>query len=206
VAAIFQGKSCILIAATMRVGLIQVLALTMPFFRLSIQASENLTSIAQRCLSVAPDAHRAWTFNTSILAADVLPLVAELKEWSRPGAYIYHFQCVGDPDLASALDAFRSSKLRDNGLRSYAKPNEVSPCLYVGGSKNIVTRLKQHLGYSAAKGTYSLQLLHWATSLSLDLTFSCARYGFEQPQDVLQALEDTLWDINRPMLGRRGAR
>lgn len=178
----------------------------MPFSRLSIHASENLTAIAQRCLAVVPSDYRAWTFNTSNLAAGVMPLVADVKEWSRPGAYVYHFQCVGNPDLASALGAFLTAKQRDIGLRSYARPNEVSPCLYVGGSKSIVTRLKQHLGYSAAKGTYSLQLKHWATSLSLDLTFSCARYNSEHAQDVLQALEDTLWDINRPMLGRRGAR
>ncbi len=174
----------------------------MPFSRLSFQASENMTEIARRCLSVVPADHRAWTFNTSNLATGVLPLVEDIKKWDRPGSYIYYFQCAGDADLAKILDVFRYSKLRDKGLRSYARPNEVSPCLYVGGSKNIVARLKQHLGYSTARGTYSLQLLHWATSLSFDLILSCALYSSEHAQDVLQALEDTLWDINMPMLGR----
>lgn len=180
----------------------------MPFSCLPNKVFENLSDIAQRCLTATPVAQRAWTFNTSILRTDAgMQLVEEVKVWGRgSGQYIYHFQCTGTPDLALALHTFRSAKLRDKGLRSYAKPNEASPCLYVGGSKSIFARLKQHLGYSAAKGTYSLQLMHWATSLSLDITFSCARYSPEQAQDVLQALEDTLWDISGPMLGRRGAR
>ena len=179
----------------------------MSFSRLSEKAAENLVGIAVRCRNVAPAASRTWNFNTSSLAAGVvLPLLEEVKEWSEPGLYLYSFQCTGDPDLTSTLNAFSTAKLRDTGLRSYAKPNTESSCLYVGGSKSIVSRLKQHLGYSAAKGTYSLQLLHWAPPLNLDLAFSCARYGLEESQDVMQALEDTLWDVGRPMLGRRGAR
>ena len=179
----------------------------MPFSLLPAQAVANLANIGQRCLGVVPVAHSTWEFNTSSLSDGVvLPLVAEVVQWSAAGSYIYYFHCTGSPNLTLALDAFEAAKRRDRGQRAYAKVNTTSPCLYVGGSNKIASRLKQHLGYSAAKGTYSMQLLHWATSLSLDLAFTCARYDPSPTQDVLQALEDTLWDNNNPMLGRRGAR
>lgn len=179
----------------------------MPFASLPDKAAEHLAWIGRQCVGVLPADQREWTFNTASLGLGaVLPLVEEVKRWSGSGSYIYYFQCLGNPDLDLAFDRFSASKLRDTGLRSYAKPNRPSMCLYVGGSKSIVSRLKQHLGYSAAKGTYSLQLLHWASHLSLELTFACARYDPTPSQAVLQALEDTLWDCNKPMLGRRGAR
>ncbi len=179
----------------------------MSFALLSEKAAEHLAWIGQECIGVVPAEQKEWTFNTATLGLGaVSPLIDEVKRWSGPGSYIYYFQCLEDSDLDLVFNSFSASKLRDTGLRSYAKPNAPSPCLYVGGSKSIVSRLKQHLGYSAAKGTYSLQLLHWASHLSLQLNFGCARYHPAPSQPVLQALEDTLWDCKKPMLGRRGAR
>ena len=65
------------------------------------------------------------------------------------------------------------------------------------------SRFKGHLGYGA-KGTFALQLAHWAQELNLELDFVCAEYPQEIPSEVLQALEDTLW--NTLKLGRRGQR
>jgi hypothetical protein len=150
----------------------------MPFALLPDKAAEHLASIGRRCVGVRPADHKEWIFNTASLGlGGMLPIVDEVEQWSGPGSYIYYFQCLGAPDLNLALDRFSACKLRDKGLRSYAKSNSPSMCLYVGGSKSIVSRLKQHLGYSAAKGTYSLQLLHWTSQLPLELTFACARYA-----------------------------
>lgn len=179
----------------------------MTFSILPDLAFTHLADIGKRCLGTMPADQRSWSFNTATLGlGEVLPLVAEVKKWSGAGSYIYYFECAETSDLTLASGAFSFAKLRDTGLRSYAKSNGPSSGLYVGGSRSIFSRLNQHLGYSAARGTYSLQLLHWGPPLSLDLTFSCARYDPSPTQDVLQALEDTLWDCKSPMLGRRGAR
>jgi hypothetical protein len=60
-----------------------------------------------------------------------------------------------------------------------------------------------HLGFSAS-ATYALQLVHWARPLLLELDFVCARYAENTPFEVVQALEDTLWETRKPMFGRQG--
>lgn len=179
----------------------------MNFSRLSEKAAAHLADIGRRCVGVLPRDQREWAFNTaSLKTGSMLPLVDEVERWKGSGSYIYYFECLSSADAARSLESFSTAKVRDAGSRCYARPNAPNGAFYVGGSKSIVTRLKQHLGYSASKGTYSLQLLHWAPRLSLDLVFACARYYPRPPQEVLQALEDTLWDSKRPMFGRRGAR
>jgi hypothetical protein len=76
-------------------------------------------------------------------------------------------------------------------------------CFYVGSSRSLATRFRDHLGFGA-KGTYALQLVHWAPPLSLQLEFVCARYAEDTPPEVIAVLEDTLWEARRPMFGRKG--
>jgi len=42
--------------------------------------------------------------------------------------------------------------------------------------------------------------------LNLELGFTCAKYPVDVSEEVLQALEDTLWDQLKPMFGRKGRR
>ncbi len=77
-----------------------------------------------------------------------------------------------------------------------------SEALYVGGSKNIVTRLHNHLN-SAGK-TYSLHLHRWLREeygrVRVQVQF------LDDNADLAQEIEDGLWDLKKPIFGRRGAR
>jgi hypothetical protein len=95
------------------------------------------------------------------------------------------------------------AKARKTRWRAYPHLNAQRTCLYVGSSRSLATRLRDHLGFGP-KGTYALQLLHWAPPLSLQLEFVCARYAEDTPTEVIAALEDTLWEARRPMFGRKG--
>ena len=72
-------------------------------------------------------------------------------------------------------------------------------------SYNLLKRLKEHLGYGA-KDTYALQLAHWAREMNLDIEVVCAEYPEGIGQEILQTLEDTLWETLKPMFGRKGQR
>ncbi len=76
--------------------------------------------------------------------------------------------------------------------------NIESKYLYVGSSKNIKTRLKQHIG-KVPKGTYSLRLKDWFLGeIHIDI------YCFHNNQDEVQIIEDLLWEKLKPIFGRQG--
>lgn len=102
-------------------------------------------------------------------------------------------------------NTFLTAKNRDKD-RAYARAGMPSKCLYVGSSRSVATRLKEHLGFGSSPKTYALQFAHWAQGLDLSLKFCCARYLDSVPAGVMQALEDALWLELAPMFGRRGSR
>lgn len=142
------------------------------------------------------------------------PFLQSLQDWAG-GHDRFLYAIILDQDFRGMDAAIAFSQLmktrRSKGSaesRAFCRLNEShgeSRCLYVGKSEEIHKRLKDHLGYSARK-TYSLQLSHWAKSLDLPLNLYCAQYANNVEKDVLQALEDHLWDRLRPVLGRRGPR
>ena len=67
-------------------------------------------------------------------------------------------------------------------------------------------RFKEHIGYGA-KSTYALHLSHWAQDFPyLELTCHYAQYQEGTAQNLLQALEDALWEKKTPMFGRKGSK
>lgn len=72
-------------------------------------------------------------------------------------------------------------------------------CLYVGQSKNISDRLKQHL-FLSRKSTYALRLnkLLEKGSISIEI------YEFNNKPNEVQIFEDLLWDHYRPLFGKQG--
>lgn len=117
--------------------------------------------------------------------------------------YLYYFQLVNNPDLVKIESTFLNTKAMERNRRAYARFNHQSKFLYVGSSFNIYQRFKDHLGYGS-KSTYSLQLAHWACNLNLELDFIYSEYPQDIGHDIIQVIEDTLWDELRPMFGRRG--
>jgi hypothetical protein len=179
------------------------------FSDLAAQTQGVLARLAAGVEGVLPAAVRSWPIDPLGLVeeATASSLLREVSAWAGAGQVcLYYVECrSADVDLTEIAGAFAAAKARKRRARAYPRMNSPGTCLYVGSSRSMGKRLREHLGYGAA-GTYALQLAHWATPLSLQLDFVCAKYPEDTPPEVMQALEDTLWQVRRPMFGRRGAR
>jgi hypothetical protein len=168
----------------------------------------TLRRLVDAVADVIPVSTSSWSISTAALdpAAKTHAVVDEVAKWEGNNrAFLYHFRVTNENeiDLPEVERVYAAEKAVSE--RAFARFIRQSPCLYVGGSQNISQRLKEHLGFGA-KGTYAMQLAHWARDLRLELEFTCAKYSDELEVEILQALEDTLWDKLQPMLGRRGKR
>ena len=77
------------------------------------------------------------------------------------------------------------------------KPNQTK-CLYVGSSKKLRDRLKQHIGITS-KSTYALHLSEWWKNKEIEIEI------YEVVDfNNMQLYEDCLWEKNKPILGREG--
>lgn len=121
--------------------------------------------------------------------------------------YVYCLSAVSDDNLPEIRAAFMEAKSQEKRDRAYARLNErISRCFYVGSSNNLPKRIREHLGWGA-KSTFSLHLAHWADGFpELMLVLNAAMYPSDTEREVLQALEDTLWEKSCPMFGRKGSR
>ncbi|ANI04237.1 hypothetical protein A210_16790 [Pseudomonas putida SJTE-1] len=132
-------------------------------------------------------------------------LLEKLKSLSAPkGRYIYQFTV--EQTLSETLhQAFKAAKSAGRNDRAYCRVNAASALLYVGSSTDLHSRIKQHLGFGN-KGTYAMQLCHWLPELEGALNIQAWRFAQNVDNSVIQAIEDGLWALNRPMFGRQGAR
>jgi len=171
----------------------------------------RFAELSSLVLGVVPEAIKTWTLATDSPSYldDAHRVVDEAKSWAGDAkAFIYVFRLVPPhPDPGAIAGSFSHAKDVKNGSRAYARLNKgySSGCMYVGSSRTLPRRLGEHFGLGA-RGTYALQLQHWASDLDLNLQIECAKYPDELPPGVLQSLEDTLWSEERPMFGRRGAK
>jgi hypothetical protein len=177
------------------------------FARLPAQTQATLAQLSAEVGGITPIEVRSWSVATASLPVELagLPLLEEVNAWAdKSKSCLYFLECEGaNVDLAAVEDAFARAKAHEANDRAYARLNAQCRCFYVGSSQSVAKRLNDHLGYGA-RGTYALQLHHWARPLSLVLEFVCAKYADNTPFSVVQALEDTLWQTRQPMFGRQG--
>lgn len=116
---------------------------------------------------------------------------------------IYIIREISLKDYKESFGNFEKEKQKKYG-HEYPRCNGIneSGIWYVGQSKNIVSRLRQHL-VTAPKGTYALKASHWFTG---QLEIEIRDYGDNFDKDVLQIIEDALHMEMQPMFGKRGAR
>lgn len=120
------------------------------------------------------------------------------------GRHIYRFSVARE--VSEPLHkAFFEAKAAKKNNRAYCRMNEASELLYVGSSSSLHSRIQQHLGFGS-HGTYAMQLLHWLPPVEGELNIEVWRFGPAVDGAVLQAIEDGLWAMNKPMFGRQGAR
>ena len=177
------------------------------FSALPAQTQAALAGLSAAVEDVLPTEVRSWSIDAAALPSEaaVSSLLQEVSEWAGASKVcLYYFECRSTGiDLAKVERAFAKAKARKAHKRAFPHLNAQGACFYVGSSRSLATRFRDHLGFGA-KGTYALQLVHWAPPLSLLLGFVCARYAEATPPEVIQALEDTLWEAQRPMFGRKG--
>jgi hypothetical protein len=153
--------------------------------------------------------YRRWKIERSHLqekkSAD--KLIEAIKNFSsEKRRFLYFIEVPTQSNMDDIQKAFEAQSKRGHDGRAYSRiNNQKSPCLYVGRSDELPSRIRQHLGYGPSR-TYSLQLKHWASQLPLDFELHCAGYPKTIEDDLFQVLEDQLWAEKRPMFGRRGPR
>ena len=89
--------------------------------------------------------------------------------------------------------------------RSFAKinkENENSKVLYVGSSKNIYSRLQNHIQGKSEK-TYSLHMKSWVID-SDNIYIKLLSFDDSVEDTVIQLIEDEYWDKYKPRFGKQG--
>jgi hypothetical protein len=127
------------------------------------------------------------------------------KSGEKPD-YIYVIQVQDDrAELVSTLRAqfYEARKISKDYARLNSE-NKDTKILYVGRSKALRSRIKQHLG-AEGRGIYSLHLQRWATGNNAEITISIMKFNGVDNL-LVQAIEDGLWASLKPAFGRKGER
>ncbi|MBB4820916.1 hypothetical protein HNP29_004311 [Pseudomonas alcaligenes] len=110
---------------------------------------------------------------------------------------------VGD-DMEELRAMFEAVRPCANDYSRLNPGDSYERTLYVGRSKTLRKRLREHLGV-AAEGVYALHLQRWATIHEAEIEISFLE--FNQVENLLvQAIEDGMWSKLRPSFGRKGDR
>lgn len=80
-----------------------------------------------------------------------------------------------------------------------------SRTLYVGSSRDIGSRLHQHL-HSSADGTFALKLHLWCPDGESSINVEVTPVRGATEASLVQDVEDALWVRSRPMFGKLGAK
>lgn len=96
----------------------------------------------------------------------------------------------------------RTKRSKDGRSRDNKRLSDV---LYVGTSRKMATRTKEHLGF-CSRSTFGLKLSEWYPAAGLPLRLTCSVFLPGTSGTVVAALEDALWERLKPMFGRKGAR
>lgn len=171
--------------------------------------ADKLREIADNLIKLSPRDNITLNLHASRIKPDIPPddIIRKLAEWeeSQNSIFLYYFALKENTDLAVVHNRITAAKKNKIGGRAYPRINSVSRVLYVGSSKEITKRFREHLGYGY-KGTYAMNLAYWFSDLDTYIDFFCMSCDPNINKDVIQAFEDGLWDNFKPLLGRQGAR
>lgn len=123
---------------------------------------------------------------------------------------IYTVGLKGCEDYSVINNAFDKAKSSKKGGKAFSKYNNVkSGILYVGSSKSkyLVARMRNHLGIGS-RTVYSLHLKDWLPK-NLNCTIEIRVFEIHIPNNsiqlvkMLELVEQGLWDVNKPLFGKR---
>jgi hypothetical protein len=182
-----------------------------PDTRLQVAAATELRNLATRVEACEISEIREFSFQLTDIDEDRTNTFSEeLTDWSKqsPGShFIYSIVADSMETAQQCEEAFADAKAEHTGTRKFARFNgsEGYRTLYVGRSANIAARMTQHFGFSYP-GIYSLQMAGWCQGVPGSISIEVIRLEAQADDDVVQAMEDYLWLVQRPAFGRRGAR
>ena len=140
-----------------------------------------------------------------IKADDLLAILAKCK-----GRYVYLIKYRGDhktfQKIQNAYKTFDSSNKPHQKGVSYSisryNSEHESQYLYVGTSKMVTSRIKQHLGWSKSKGTYAMHLAQWFPK-NIDVELEIIQLKSIDIDLVHECIEQTYWNTCQPLFGKR---
>ncbi|GHU69297.1 hypothetical protein FACS189450_01910 [Spirochaetia bacterium] len=132
-------------------------------------------------------------------------LEKELGKIAKNAVYIISSKKSFEVEQRNAYDKCKEDGFKMSRDMTGGENKNKPCCLYVGSSINdVYTRLKQHLGITESKATYALHLKHWWSDAALQITVYQFKDGIEDY--ALQFIEDSLWEENKPIFGRKGSK
>ena len=117
------------------------------------------------------------------------------------GRFIYYFSSAETPRVIASFTDYTDSA---NKRSRYNDQHLISPCLYVGSSKSLRKRFKEHCGI-CNKATYALKFKNWIKDHPIQLEFHYCEIHTDD-QEILQNLEDGLWLRLKPVFGKYGGK
>lgn len=170
--------------------------------QLPAMAKKHLANICDRLVGIKVVETKSIPFSMATTRDDIERILPKVK-----GPCIYTISVSKDSDLLSMMKAFATARKKKD--RKYSKLNQSGKsCLYVGSScTGFVKRINEHFGFGS-KSTYALHLCHWAQQAfpSMKLTLNYVEYPEDTDPELIQILEDTLWENSEPMFGRKGSK
>ena len=116
---------------------------------------------------------------------------------------VYWFEILGNYDIDTVWNAFQAFKDSHTHKlpRSKTKAPRDTNILYLGKVKfNLLRRMKEHLGFTTATKTQSLQLCHWATELGLEIEINVLEFE-QETSNLVGAFEFKLAREMKTILG-----
>ena len=173
------------------------------------KASEILKNTAKEIESITFPGAETIVFATEQLTDDyIAELLKNVPANCANTDFIYVLELESSEVSRSISESFVKSR-KSQGKSDFAGKKDFCKCnnnssnyLYVGRSKKLRSRLKQHLG-AGNKGVYAIHMSRWIAGISASINIHY--YGFDGKDNlIIQAIEDALWEQFQPMFGRKG--
>lgn len=126
-----------------------------------------------------------------------------------PAIYCFELESrkIGEAMMRAFEDRLQTCSDTQRAFRySRVNPTAGTTTLYVGSSKSFASRFLQHLGRTGSPGTYSMRLANWAPKIASSITVSVWSFDTGISQAVLELYEQALWDLKKPLLGKRSGK
>ncbi len=133
-------------------------------------------------------------------------LLAAMQNFPTSGVYIYKITLDEKHGRYMQLIRTEIQRAKENQKDlPRINPDPSSKCLYVGRSKNLYQRMRQHLGKDQQR-TYALHLMRILPKYP-NLCIKITWYRVDEIGDaLLQSIEDAIWESEKPAFGKKGGR